>query len=172
MEIPIYAAEPDRTDALGDLVGFLSDTEMDTDDKIAHHAASPPPRSPSPLPMDTSFGSFAIPEDYQEESMMLPPPPEVVHAPLAPLTYETITSSTQRGKEKLVDSMGYSYIQKKPEKNGVIWWRCSVRNKTTLCKMTVRQCGDIFVRGSQQHIHPPVAGTAIASKISRDIKVS
>ena len=91
MEIPIFAAEPDRTDALSDLVGLLSVTEMDTDDGIAHHAASLPPRSPSPLPMDTSFGSFAIPEDYQEESMMLSPPPEVVHAPLAPLTYETIT---------------------------------------------------------------------------------
>ena len=70
--------------------------------------------------MGTSFCSFAIPEDYQEESMMLPLLPKVVHAPLPPLTYETLTSSTQRKKEKLVDSMGYSYIHKKPEKNGVI----------------------------------------------------
>ena len=61
MEIPIHAAEPDGTDALSDLVGLLSDTEMDTDNGIVHHPATPPPHSPSPLPMDTSFGSFCHP---------------------------------------------------------------------------------------------------------------
>ena len=47
-------------------------------------------------------------------------------------TYEVIKEGSQKGKEKLADSKGYTI--KEWRTNGNTVWTCSVRNKSLWCK--------------------------------------
>ena len=87
----------------------------------------------------------------------------------AELNYQIIGESSQRGKPKLVDSNGFAYTVKRTTK-AATHWRCTVRNKSINCKATVTQVCDTFASGPAPHSHPPLAGTAISSKISAEVK--
>ena len=89
--------------------------------------------------------------------------PEVV-------TYEIIEEGTQKGKNKLADSEGYTYTVKERRENGNKVWTCSVRNKSVWCKARVTEKPDGFSRGSIPHIHPPQLGAATAARISMAAK--
>lgn len=54
------------------------------------------------------------------------------------ITYENISSSSQRVKHELIDSLGYSYTIKRHASVGV-HWRSVMRNKTVNRDRTVRE---------------------------------
>ena len=85
-------------------------------------------------------------------------------------TYEVIKEGSQKGKEKLADSEGYTYTVKERRTNGNTVWTCSVRNKSLWCKARVTQKADGFARGSQPHMHPPQLGAATAARVSTAVK--
>lgn len=76
------------------------------------------------------------------------------------VTYEKISSSSQRGRHKLIESTGYSYTLKRKTKAGV-HWQCVVRNKTMTCLATIKEVGNTFTRGHAEHCHPTETCSAI-----------
>ena len=89
------------------------------------------------------------------------------HPPI--ITYEKICASSQRGKQKLVDSLGFSYTFKRKTHVGV-HWRCAVRNKKVTCNMIVKEVNGVFIRGANEHSHPPEACPLTTSEVSKLIK--
>ncbi|XP_068250151.1 uncharacterized protein [Palaemon carinicauda] len=85
------------------------------------------------------------------------------------ITYEKVCASSQRGKQKLVDSQGYSYTFKRETTVGV-HWRCAVRNKNVKCGMIIKEVNNSFIRGPSEHSHPPETCPATTSKVSKLIK--
>jgi hypothetical protein len=89
-----------------------------------------------------------------------------------PTTYEVIEGGSQKGRPKLADSNGFTYVVRKKKANGNKLWTCTVRNKTVACWATVLQNEDRFVRGPREHVHVPQPGAAIATKIRTAVKKS
>ena len=115
--------------------------------------------------------SFEVPPQILESSIEEDAPGEYVGENVPALTaYEIIMDGSQKGKEKLADSDGFTYIVKTRRANGHKVWRCSVRNNSVWCKATVLQKGDSFTCGSQPHVHSPQIGAAKATKISSAVK--
>ena len=83
---------------------------------------------------EEEFGSFEILPNISEDSMedAIPADKIVPSYQLHPVEFVIMTSSQHR-KQKLVDSRGFSYTVKQKCKNGNVFWRCTVRNKTTTC---------------------------------------
>ncbi len=127
---------------------------------------------PCLIPDAENQPSFEIPPNISEDSMdyAIPPDNIVPNNQLHPVEFEIVTSSSQRGKQKLVDSTGFSYTVKRKCKNGNVSWRCTVRNRTTSCLATVRQQQTAFILGPHEHCHQPVPGVGIAAKITREVK--
>eukprot|EP00794_Sanderia_malayensis_P000471 gene471-biopygen827 len=90
--------------------------------------------------------------------------------PESRVTYEIVESASQRGKQQLVDSEGYTYVKKRNWRSGKISWRCSVRNKTVYCGATVLQDDESFSRGVQIHCHPGKPGVSLTKKIVAEVK--
>ena len=115
--------------------------------------------------------SFEVPRRITESSIEDDPPMQYdgENGP-AVTTYEIIKDGSQKGKEKLADSNGYTYIVKTRRANGNRVWRCSVRNKSVWCKATVLEKSNLFTCGSQAHKHPAQLGAAKATRISSAVK--
>ena len=79
---------------------------------------------------DATLPHFDVPPQLQESSLQDPPPVNAVAAP-ADITYHFTTS--QRGADQLVDSVGYSYNTKWKNQRGDRHWQCVVRTKTLKC---------------------------------------
>ena len=79
---------------------------------------------------DETLPHFDVPPKLQESSLQDPPPVNAVAAP-ADITYHFTTS--QRGADQLVDSVGYSYNTKWKNQRGDRHWQCVVRTKTLKC---------------------------------------
>ena len=109
--------------------------------------------------VEDEFGSFEIPPDNIA-------PNYEVH----PVEFELIMSSLQRGKEKLVDSRGFTYTIKRKCNNVNVFWRCTVRYKTANCLATLQQQQTAFTLVPHKHCHQPVPGAGIAARVSRDVK--
>lgn len=138
--------------------------------------------------MDTSFPLSAGTEDEeefdvtepvadrmatQEDSLEDPLPTEVVIDPVGArkeLHCEIIIGATRQGKERLVDSDGYSYVMRRAWASGKKAWRCSVRSKALSCGASMQQDGQTFRRGPQAHCHPAKPGIGTATKITAAIK--
>jgi hypothetical protein len=87
-----------------------------------------------------SMPSFEVPEQLVESSIDDDTPSQCDRADVPTvITYQVIQDGSQKGKEKLADSQGYTYIVKVRRANGNKVWRCSVRNKFMWCKATVLQ---------------------------------
>lgn len=115
--------------------------------------------------------SFEIPQQLTESSIEDDTPRQYDDENMPTVTtYEMIEDGSQKGKEKLADSEGYTYTVKKRRANGDKVWTCSVRNKSMWCKASVLQKADGFTRGSQSHIHPAQLGAATATRISTAVK--
>lgn len=125
---------------------------MDTDDNI-------------------SMPSFEVPQQLMESSIEDETPrlDDDANVPSVP-TYQVIEDGSQKGKEKLADSEGYTYTVKVRRANGNKVWTCSVRNKSMWCKASVLEKVDGFTRGSQPHTHPAQIGAATATRISAKVK--
>lgn len=85
------------------------------------------------------------------------------------VTYEIVADGTKRGREKLVDSLGYAYNVKERGKV-TTYWQCTVRPKGNPCKATVKQTNGEFVPGKNGHSHPADVGALLAAKISTIVK--
>ncbi|KAK3888798.1 hypothetical protein Pcinc_007158 [Petrolisthes cinctipes] len=96
-------------------------------------------------------------------------PSDQVQALVENITYEKVCASSQRGKQKLMDSRCYSYTFKR-ETNVGVHWRCAVRNKTVNCGMTIKEVNNVFIRGPNEHSHPPETCPVTTSKVSKLIK--
>ena len=88
------------------------------------------------------------------ESSLVDPEPGKVTVGANMVTYTIVEDTSLRGKDKLFDSLGYSYTMKRCNGQSTTW-RCSQRSKNTNCGATVRQTGDLYIPGSCEHIHPP-----------------
>ena len=58
--------------------------------------------------------SFQVPEQIDEDILAPPPPPDFEPVPDGPTTYEKVRSSSQRGKDKLIDIMDIPSLIAKP----------------------------------------------------------
>ncbi|XP_063053962.1 uncharacterized protein LOC134448133 [Engraulis encrasicolus] len=84
----------------------------------------------------------------QDEQLPLP---EMI-LPDCPITFEQIAGgATGRGDILLADSYGFTY-SKKRETNACITWVCS--KKRLQCRATVKQVGEDYTLGTQDHNHP------------------
>ena len=121
--------------------------------------------------MELSDVSFEAPRQIMESSIEddVPRPYGDENGP-AITRYEIIQDGSQKGKEKLADSEGYTYTVKTSRANGNRVSRCSVRNKSVWCKSTVLQKANVFKRGAQPHKHLAQLGAAKAKKISSAVK--
>ena len=74
----------------------------------------------------------------------------------------------KEGKDKLVDSHGYAYGQRKSRAKSsyTVLWECTTRGKGMRCNASVKQNGDHFSRGPREHCHPPERGNGLKIKIS------
>lgn len=70
------------------------------------------------------------------------------------VTYEILRGGTSRGRDKLIDSLGFTYNMKqgRGNKNLTYWW-CAVRNSHLRCPASVVQRGSVFIRGKRKHEH-------------------
>ena len=92
------------------------------------------PISPVPVtPMDAESSnddipiSFQVPPQMSESSIEDDTPvDDTVIAMLTVTTYKIIKEGSQKGKEKLADSEGYTYTVKERRANGKTVWTCSV----------------------------------------------
>ncbi|XP_022809866.1 uncharacterized protein LOC111346869, partial [Stylophora pistillata] len=81
------------------------------------------------------------------------------------IEFEIVEDSTKRGRNKLVDSRGYTYNVKR-RRGGHIDWQCTVRPKGNVCRATVveRASGEL-VLGPTPHNHPGKVGASLAARI-------
>ncbi|XP_060552271.1 uncharacterized protein LOC132713639 isoform X3 [Ruditapes philippinarum] len=71
------------------------------------------------------------------------------------VTYEILRGGTQKGADKMIDSLGFTYTVKKQgrgNKNLTYWW-CAIRNTHLRCPASVVQRGNVFIRGKRKHEH-------------------
>ena len=113
---------------------------------------------------------YALPHQLNESSIQEPDPAPEDDTEEEPLTYHRVESSSQRNKDRLIDSRGYTYTVLRRKVSTVTAWRCAVRNKSVYCKATVLQNGENYTAGRNQHIHPPCAGALDAAKVIHAVK--
>ncbi|XP_046565440.1 uncharacterized protein LOC124274171 [Haliotis rubra] len=82
--------------------------------------------------------------------------------------YTIVEIGSQKGKKKLVDSYGFTYVIRKST-TARAYWRCSVRNKTTTCPASVIQFGASFQEGKHRHCHPPQPGQLTAIRVRVEV---
>ena len=75
------------------------------------------------------------------------------------IVWTVVKASSRQHHPKLTSSTGHSYNIKRTNKNGTVDWQCSRRDRRAgvLCRATVKQFGDVYVPGSNEHCHPPQA---------------
>ncbi|XP_071848832.1 uncharacterized protein [Apostichopus japonicus] len=101
------------------------------------------------------------------------PTPDVALELDTPIRYTFLEGGSTRGKEKIFDSLGYSYILRNINKDGSIAWRCPVRSKDIpYCPASLKQSGEIFTRSLKGHLHEAVQGSESVAKIRKEIKES
>ena len=125
--------------------------------------------APSVLEFSIDYPAPARPDNLDESSIADPVPVDISTGAHV-VTYQIVEDTSIRGKDKLFDSVGYSYTVKR--RNGQsTTWRCSQRSKAINCGATVRQVGDLYLPGPRDHIHPPVPGSDTAAAIVHVSKV-
>ena len=107
--------------------------------------------------------------DPLEESSLLEPSIGEVEVGQPTVTYQIVEEGTKRRKQKLIDSLGYTYNIKERGKAST-YWQCTVRPKGNYCKATIRETGGQFVGGTHSHNHPVDIGAAMAAKITSSVK--
>ena len=143
-----------------------------------------PPRSPTPPPQADERAETPMPmemDDFDDSILDYPPPPrpdaltESSIADPEPLditadanidrTYQIVTGTSTRGKDKAYDSVGYSYTIKRRTAKSTTW-RCSYRSSKINCPATVREVGGDWISGAREHVHQPTPGACVAASIA------
>ena len=85
-------------------------------------------------------------------------------------TFEIVEGGTIRGKQKLIDSFGYTYNVKR-RRGKATDWQCTVRPKHNPCRARVSEKADgTFAVGSIPHNHITSVGAQIVARIRSRIK--
>ena len=86
------------------------------------------------------------------------------------LTCKIVEQSTKRGRQKLIDSRGYTYhVQRR--RGDATDWQCTIRGKTNPCKArVVQRAPGNFEPGQHHHNHPAEVGAATAARITALVK--
>ena len=116
---------------------------------------------------DLDLPPVVIPDAMSEDDLPAPIPDQ--HDVTPDPDFQILDDTTQRGKPKLIDNLGYTYTLAREGKT-VTAWRCAVRNSKTTCSATVQQRGEQFTRGPQPHNHSGQPGAAANARIQREIK--
>ena len=143
--------------------GTLPDRTIATDPAPDHSAPDI-----SELLDRTVVGNPTPAQEPEADLSRLQVPTEATVEPLPDLTFEIVPGASERMKPKLVDSHNHTYNVKCQLKDGTKW-QCSVRNKETYCKATVKQTGMCFAPGPQPHTCTPKVSTLPAAKARAQI---
>ena len=114
------------------------------------------------------FPSFHVPDISAESSVDDTQPVADIPDGSNDVFYTLISQSSEHNRDKLADSLGYSYGVKEQNDMRTIW-RCSVCNKKTYCLATVWQEGDNFTCGPHPHLHSAEPGVATTIKTRKKI---
>ena len=95
--------------------------------------------------------------------------PEPCDITAQPLTYHLVDSGTKRGRNKLVDNLGFTYniSRKRPY---ATYWQCTVRPRGNQCKATVTERDGQFTAGKISHNHAVQVGALSSAKIVAEVK--
>ncbi|XP_041367327.1 uncharacterized protein LOC121381957 [Gigantopelta aegis] len=83
--------------------------------------------------------------------------------------FVVVDQGTDRGKPKLIETIGYAYTRKKVNGDRINW-TCSVRGTHNWCKATVNQNGNIFSRGKVEHNHQAKPGLLHRTEENKQVK--
>ncbi|XP_041363958.1 uncharacterized protein LOC121379414 isoform X2 [Gigantopelta aegis] len=84
--------------------------------------------------------------------------------------FVVVDQGTDRGKPKLIETIGYAYTRKKVNGDRINW-TCSVRGTHNWCKATVNQNGNIFSRGKVEHNHQAKPGLLHRTEENKQVDV-
>ena len=88
--------------------------------------------------------SFEIPERINESSFADPlPAPDTVDSDDETGCFEIVCDGSQKGKDKLVEKTGFTYVVGRHGTN-VTYWCCGVGSKALMFPVSVSQKGDNF----------------------------
>ena len=90
-----------------------------------------------------------------------------IHEEEALVTSQVVDSGTQR---KLISCDGYTFIVKR-QNSACTEWRCSVRNKTVTCPVTVVQRGDTYTV-HKTHLHQSQPGIISTVQIQKEVNIN
>ena len=82
--------------------------------------------------------------------------------------FEVISKSSQKGRDVLIEKVGYSYVINL-RRNTVHYWRCSVRNNSVICPAKITQRGSMSTRSSNEHNHPANPVVYLKTKLRANI---
>ena len=133
-----------------------------SDEDVASHASLMRSINPDRV-------SFQQPEPMEESSIIEEERLEVSVHYEGVRTYQIVPASSQRQKDKLIDSDGYTY-NVKSKRGATTYWQCTVRNKHTNCKASVTERGGTYKEGLHQHIHLGKPGTTTVHKVRAMVK--
>ncbi|MPC35670.1 hypothetical protein E2C01_029100 [Portunus trituberculatus] len=85
------------------------------------------------------------------------------------VAFQIIEKGTKRGKDKLIDNLGYTY-NKKMQRSHVTYWQCTVHPKHNPCQIVITQRNGDFVKNKLIHNHLSPIGSAIATRVSLEVK--
>ncbi|KAK8395798.1 hypothetical protein O3P69_005719 [Scylla paramamosain] len=88
--------------------------------------------------------------------------------PESEVTFQLFEKGTQRGRDKFVDSHGYTY-NKKMQRSNVTYWQCTNRPKSNPCKALVTQRSGKYVKNNVLHNHSPPTGSDIVTKVTLQV---
>ena len=110
--------------------------------------------------------SYPIPDVIEEASLQDVTPHQEEHQRSFTVSYDVIQGGSKQGKNKLVDSYGYAYGQRKSRRKSsyMVLWECTTREKGMRCNATVIQNGAHFSRGPRVHCHPSEKGNGVQLK--------
>ena len=142
-----------------------TDYSASIDDHIADNITNITTGSDSPVPsfstdVDISeliLACFNQPDLSTEESIEKNLPHDAIAAYQPEVNYFIIPISSNHGRDKLADNLGFSYTIKEIKHSTTIW-RCTIHNKQVKWRTVVHKVCDIFVREPQLHLHPAQPG--------------
>lgn len=103
------------------------------------------------------------------ESSILEPLPELCDFIDQPITYYLVDSGTKRGRNKLIDNLGFTYnISKK--RPYATYWQCTVCPQGNQCKATVTERDGQFTVGKTAHNHAVQVGALTSAEIVSEVK--
>lgn len=121
------------------------------------------------MELESSIDDPAAPPMDLESSIEDPAIRDTDLQPECEVKFQLIEEGTNRGRVKLIDSLGYTYNIKMRRPN-VTYWQCTVRPKVNPCKAVVTQRNGTFVKSSLCHNHPASTGSATTTKVTSQVK--